>query len=81
MRIKVLVFAYLKELIGKDNIDLDLADDTTGDDILQKLEELFPQIKSQRKFLKLSMNGEYIRGEDAILNGSEIGVFPPVSGG
>ncbi|MBU2647499.1 MoaD/ThiS family protein [bacterium] len=81
MNIKVLVFAHLKELIGSGSIDLELDDGATGGDVLQKMESSFPQIKEHRKYLKLSMNGEYINVDATIRHGAEIAIFPPVSGG
>ncbi len=81
MNIKVLVFAHLKELIGSESIDLEIQDDATGSDLLRKLEASFPRIKEHRKYLKLSMNGEYIDVNAAIQQDAEVAIFPPVSGG
>ncbi|MBT3224677.1 MAG: MoaD/ThiS family protein [Deltaproteobacteria bacterium] len=81
MNIKVLVFAHIKELIGSGSIDLELSEGATGNDLLQKMEASFPQIKGHRKYLKLSMNGEYINADATIIQDAEIAIFPPVSGG
>ncbi len=81
MNIKVLVFAHIKELIGSGSIDVELNEGATGNDLLQKMETSFPQIKEHRKYLKLSMNGEYINSDATIIQGAEIAIFPPVSGG
>lgn len=81
MNIKVFVFAHLKELIGSGSIDLEIEDEATGSDLLQKLEVSYPPIKKHRKYLKLSMNGEYIDSSVTIQPGAEIAIFPPVSGG
>jgi len=81
MNIKVLVFAHIKELIGSGSIDIELNEGATGNDLLQKMESSFPQIKDHRKYLKLSMNGEYLDGETTIVRDAEIAIFPPVSGG
>jgi len=81
MKIKVLVFAHIKEIVGSGEVTIDLADGSKGDDILGKLTELHPELSDHRKYLKLSMNGEYISNEDLVIDNSEIAVFPPVSGG
>ncbi|NQU63464.1 MAG: MoaD/ThiS family protein [SAR324 cluster bacterium] len=81
MNIKVLVFAHLKELIGSGTIELELDEGATGNDLLQKMELSFPQIKGHRKYLKLSMNGEYIEADVTIIQDAEVAIFPPVSGG
>lgn len=81
MNIKILVFAHLKEIIGSGSIDVELKDNATGDDLLQYLETSYPEISDHRKYLKLSMNGEYIDPGTTIEQNAEIAVFPPVSGG
>ena len=81
MNIKVLVFAHLKELIGSGTVELQLDEGATGNDLLQKMESSFPQIKGHRKYLKLSMNGEYIEVDATIIQDAEVAIFPPVSGG
>lgn len=81
MKIKVLVFAHIKEIIGSGEVALELANGGKGDDVLGKLVELYPELADHRKYLKLSMNGEYINNNDAVLDDSEIAIFPPVSGG
>jgi molybdopterin converting factor subunit 1 len=81
MNIRVLVFAHLKELIGSGTMDITLNDGATGDDLLNELETSFPQIKTHRKYLKLSMNGEYIDDKTPVEHDAEVAIFPPVSGG
>ena len=81
MNIKVLIFAHLRELVGSGSLDVELEDGATGSDLLQKLEDSYPQIGSHRKYLKLSMNGEYIDSDTAIQQNAEVAIFPPVSGG
>lgn len=76
-----MLFAHLREILGSAEISLELDEGSKGKDILQKLEELNPEIADHRNYLKLSMNGEYINNDDLIINDAEIAVFPPVSGG
>lgn len=81
MNIKVLVFAHLREMVGSGAIDLELADGATGNDLFQSLETSYPEIREHRKYLKLSMNGEYIDETATIIENAEVAIFPPVSGG
>ncbi len=81
MKIKVLLFAHLREISGSDEIEMELDSGCVGEDVLARLEELYPEIVDHRKYLKLSMNGEYINNETTIIENAEIAVFPPVSGG
>lgn len=81
MKIKVLLFAHLKEIAGSGEVPLDLTDGSKGADVLRKLEEEYPEVGLHKKYLKLSMNGEYITPDDELVDGAEVAVFPPVSGG
>lgn len=81
MKIKVLAFAHLREIFGSSEISLELNEGTDGEGLLDILEEKYPEMKKIRRFLKLSMNGAYIVPKTEIVAGSEVAVFPPVSGG
>jgi MoaD family protein len=81
MKIKVLAFAHLREITGSAEFSLELDEGSSGEDLLNILEDKFPDMKKIRRFLKLSMNGAYIVPKTEITDGSEVAVFPPVSGG
>ncbi len=81
MKIKVLAFAHLRELCGAGEFSLELDEGSSGEDLMDILEDKFSGIKKIRKYLKLSMNGAYIGMKTEIEDGSEVAVFPPVSGG
>ena len=81
MKIKLLLFAHLKEIIGSNPITLDLPTAATGQVLLDRLIEKYPAAEKHKSSLRLSMNGEYITPDDIIVDSSEVAVFPPVSGG
>jgi len=81
MKFKILLFAHLREIFGSPEIELEFSSEITGTDILNQLETLKPEISTQRKYLKISVNGEYATLDQPITSGSEVAVFPPVSGG
>ncbi len=81
MKFKILLFAHLREIFGTPEIELEFDSETTGTDILDQLEKLKPEISVQKKYLKISVNGEYATLDQTIVSGSEVAVFPPVSGG
>lgn len=81
MKIKVLLFAYLREIIGSEELEVEIPAGSKGEEIFSILEEKSPEISSHIKYLKLSMNGEYIGADTELLDNSEVAVFPPVSGG
>ncbi len=81
MKTKVLLFAHLREIVGSNEINLEMDQGCKGDDLLDVLQHQYPDIKDHRHYLKLSMNGEYITKDTVLEDRAEIAVFPPVSGG
>ena len=81
MKVKLLFFANLKNIISKSRIDLTLPD---GANVLQLREILlgsYPQLKEVLPNVIVSINQEFAFDEDLIPEGAEIAFFPPVSGG
>ena len=81
MKVKLLFFANLKNIISKSKIDLTLPE---GANVLQLREILlgnFPQLKEVLPNVIVSINQEFAFDEDLIPDGAEIAFFPPVSGG
>ena len=81
MKIELLLFAHLKEIVGTSQLFLDFDRVCTGNDVLEKMEKLYPAIAPLKKHLKISVNGEYAKLTDAIPQNSEVALIPPVSGG
>ncbi len=81
MKIKLLLFAHLKEIVGASELPLEFDQACTGQDIVTKLETLYSEIGPQKPYLKLSVNGEYAALTDTVPPDSEVALFPPVSGG
>ena len=76
MKIKILLFAHLREIFDTPEIELDFETETTGTAILNQLEKLKPEISVQKKYLKISVNGAYATLDQTIASGSE-GILAP----
>ncbi len=81
LRIRVLLFAVLKDFAGREEIYLKLADGMTCRDILSVLEQQFPFAAEMFEHSLIAVNGEYADKDRLIGYGDEIAVLPPVSGG
>ncbi len=81
MKIKLLLFAHLKEIVGASELHLEFDGECTGNEIVARLEHSHPEITSQKEHLKMSVNGAYADLKATIPPDSEVAVFPPVSGG
>jgi len=81
MRVRVLFFGLLKELVGTAADEVEIRDGASVNDVLMhykaqvpKLGELFPSIA-------LAVNQQYAGPETALKAEDEVALLPPVSGG
>ena len=81
MRVRVLLFAGLRERAGEARFELEVEPDPTLDDVRAALEARHPGLLASAK-AAVAVNGAYVRGEElSIREGDEIAFLPPVSGG
>ena len=81
MRVQVLFFGVLKDLVGRASESIELGDEATVADVLHHYESRIPRIKEFLPTIAMSVNQHYA-GPGAILgNGDEVALLPPVSGG
>ena len=81
MRVNLLFFASLVDVVGSRRVGLDLADGSTVGDVLTRLESDYPRLGAYRSSLLTAVNQEYVDPEHAVAEGDEVAIFPPVSGG
>ena len=81
MRVRILFFGVLKDLVGRASDSLELRDGATVADVLEHYESRIPKIREVLPSIALSVNQHY-SGPGAILeNDDEVALLPPVSGG
>ncbi len=81
MRVQVLFFGVLKDLVGRANESLDLPEGATVADVLDHYESRNPKIRELLPSVALSLNQHYA-GPGAVLGeNDEVALLPPVSGG
>ena len=81
MRVKVKLFAAFREVVGVKEEDLDMAEGTTVQMLLDDYIRRFPQMAKFREHIILSVNKEYGAPARALKEGDEVSFLPPVSGG
>jgi molybdopterin converting factor subunit 1 len=80
MRIKVLLFARVRELAGTGELLLELPKASRAQAVLDALFQLLPELPSSSR-LKLALNEELV-GPDAELSpGDIVAIVPPLGGG
>lgn len=82
MKINVLLFATLKDIVGQNRVTIKLPEGgATVEDVRQVLTGLYPQIEANIRAAISAVNQEYAFAADAVQDGDEVAFFPPVSGG
>ncbi|RFU70886.1 molybdopterin converting factor subunit 1 [Peribacillus saganii] len=76
--IKVLLFAHLKDLIGKDEIEVN-ADELTVEQLRQKLSDEYGLHGLEG--VMAAVNEEFADPDTMVSNGDTVAFIPPVSGG
>jgi len=80
VNVRVVLFAKPRELVGKPNVDLSLPVGATAADAWNQLSSSYDLGPLPRSF-RCAVNSEYAGWEDALKDGDELAVIPPVSGG
>ena len=82
MRVKVLYFAAVRDLSGKDEEDLELpASVTSIARLAAHLATLHPDLAGRLENVRFARNEEFANGADTIASGDTIALIPPVAGG
>ncbi|MCI0409280.1 MAG: molybdopterin converting factor subunit 1 [Acidobacteria bacterium] len=81
VRVRVLLFARLRELVGSDAMEFDLMEGATLGELWERLREGFPSVRAFVHPPLMAVNQEYASPDRALTGGDEVAFFPPVSGG
>ena len=81
MRVRVRLFASLREALGQSEMTLDLPSGASAEDAWQTLTRSCPPLASRRANLAASVNHRYAPFETILDDGDEVVFIPPVSGG
>ena len=81
MKIGVLFFGVLKEVIGRSGETVDLPEGARVREVLFYYSREAPRFEVMIPSLAISVNQEYSGADRALRDGDEVGLLPPVSGG
>ena len=85
MKIKVLFFAKLRELLGTKQVDVTFTEsDYKVSDVLAALRqkgEVWAEELNENKSFRIAVNQEMVTEDVMINEGDEMALFPPVTGG
>jgi molybdopterin converting factor subunit 1 len=81
MRVKVRLFARLREAGGFSERDMEVPPDATVADVWQSLATSCPALAPYRDSTTAAINADFAKRTDRVGEGDEIAFLPPVSGG
>jgi molybdopterin converting factor subunit 1 len=81
MRVKVRLFARLRDLAGAAELERTIAAGATLGGVWRDLVREFPALASYTPSISGAVNAEYARMDARVNDGDEVAFLPPVSGG
>ncbi|MEO8361917.1 MAG: MoaD/ThiS family protein [Vicinamibacteria bacterium] len=83
MTIHVRLFAAIREVLGRESLDLTLVDGATPEDVWKALlqHDRSGALVARRTNLAAAINRKYSRFDAPLADGDELVFIPPVSGG
>lgn len=81
MRVRVLFFGQLKDIVGFAQDEAELSDGARIEDLFERYGRRFPKLAEFRASIAASVNQEYSPWRTPLSTGDEVAFLPPVSGG
>jgi molybdopterin converting factor subunit 1 len=81
VRVKVRLFAGLRDIAGTAELVREVAANSTLRDVWHGLERDYPELGRYRNAISAARNEDYARIDTVVHEGDEVAFLPPVSGG
>jgi molybdopterin converting factor small subunit len=81
MTIRVRLFAAAKELVGGDELPVDVAEGARISDVRRAVEAAAPQLRTILRHSLWAVDAAYAGSDTPVHMHSEVALIPPVSGG
>jgi len=81
MRIRVVAFARLREIVNAAETELEVRAGARAGDAFTALAEAYPTLEDHRLSTRIACNGRLVAPDYALHDGDEIALLPPVGGG
>ena len=80
MKLKILAFGIAREIVNGHTFEIETPQLIDTGSLKKAIEEKYPELKKLRSFM-IAVNDEYADATQSIMEGDEIAIIPPVSGG
>lgn len=81
MRVKVRLFARLRDIVGAGELEREVPPGATVRTVWDSLVREYPAITEYAESMSCAVNIDYARMTTAVSEGDEVAFLPPVSGG
>ena len=81
MKVRVRVFAALREILGKEEVEVELPERTTIEGLWKQLVVVDDRLKPFTKSINFAINHDFVGKETELNPDDEVAFLPPVSGG
>ncbi len=81
MHVRVRLFASLRDVVGREELPLELAEGDTAGEAWARLVAAHPPLGARRRSLSAAVNRRYVPFDEVLHDGDELVFVPPVSGG
>lgn len=81
VRVRVLLFARLRELLGAPERSIELQPGARVSDVWSALEREVPSLGALAKSTRVARNGRVVDADESLADKDEVALLPPVGGG
>ena len=81
MNITLKFFARLRDLVGTNTLERQVASNITIAELIETLQAEFPQMARLMPHTAIALNQEFVDWQTQLNEGDEVAFLPPVSGG
>ena len=81
MRIHIVAFASVREVLGRDTLALEMEEGACSDDVWRHLASDHPDLSALRASTRVARNGRVVQETEQLRDGDELAFIPPVGGG
>src|ERR1017187_1760319 len=81
MRVRVLFFGRLKDIVGRAEEHVEISEGARVEDLFERYGRSFPELAKFRASVVASVNQEFAEWRAPLAAGDEVAFLPPVSGG
>ena len=81
MNLRILFFSVLRDITGREQLELTCDGVTRVDELLSVLFARWPKLAEWDQSLLVAIDQSYVKRDAALHDGAEVAIMPPVQGG